>query len=283
MTFPDWALSTLSTTSLVAILAWLSRQLIVTRLKASVQNEFNEKLETLRADLRKSEEAFKADLRAKEAKIVTLQSGALTVLASRQAALDKRRLEAIEQIWAGVEILGPMKGAVNLMQTVHFERSLEAASQDQKVRQFFSTVGQSYTPDKLIKTEAHKARPFISEIAWALFSGYESILLYSVTQLYMLKLGVNHPNFLKTDQVPNLVKVALPAYAEYIDKQGVSGCYYLLDKLEAELLNELQRMMRGEESNQATIEQAGKILEATKSMNEEISRNATASASVPLS
>lgn len=92
MTFLDWVLSTGSTTGLIGALAWLSRNLIETRLRASVQHEFNEKLETLRADLRKSEERFKSDLRAKESEIEALRSGALSGLISRQVVLDKRRL-----------------------------------------------------------------------------------------------------------------------------------------------------------------------------------------------
>lgn len=84
MTIIDWLLSSLTTAALIGAAAFLSRHLILTRLKASVGHEFNEKLETLRAELRKSEEAFKADLRAKESQIEALRSGALSGMASRQ-------------------------------------------------------------------------------------------------------------------------------------------------------------------------------------------------------
>ena len=287
MNSQDWFLSTLSTsavtTLLVAGLAWLLRNLITNRLKASVQHEFDEKLETLRTDLRKSEEAFKADLRAKEAQIATLQSGALTVLASRQAALDKRRLEAIEQLWEGVEILGPMKWAVGIMRTIDFEGSLEATSQDPNARRMFSTLGQGYSLDKLKKPDAHKARPFVSEIAWALFSAYQAILIYAVLQLQMLKEGVNKPNYLKSDRVPNLVKAALPNHASYIDEQGLHGCYLLLDELEAKLLKELQGMMQGEESDMASVKQAAKIMDEVKKVNEATKGNELPPMSSPIS
>ncbi len=132
MTFTDLLLSTVSTTALLGLAAFLVRNLILTRLKASVQHEFDTKLETLRADLRKSEESFKADLRAKEIQIEVLRSGALSGLASRQAAMDKRQLEAVEQLWAGVETLIPLKSAVTVMSIVKFEKSLELASQDHR-------------------------------------------------------------------------------------------------------------------------------------------------------
>jgi len=82
MTFIDWLLSTVSTAALLGLVAFLARNLILTRLKASVQHEFDRKLETLGADLHKSEESFKADLRAKETQIEVLRSGALSGLVS---------------------------------------------------------------------------------------------------------------------------------------------------------------------------------------------------------
>ena len=85
-------LPALTTTGLLAAALWLGRELISNRLTKSVQHDFDKKIESVRADLRASEERFKAELREKEAEIAALRSGALSVLASRHAALDKRRL-----------------------------------------------------------------------------------------------------------------------------------------------------------------------------------------------
>lgn len=267
MTLLDWVVSTFSTTLLLAALAWLLRNLIKTRLTASVQYEFNEKLESLRTDLRKSEESFKADLRAKETQIEVLRSGALSGLESRQVALDKRRLEAVEQLWAGIEALALLKGAVSMMDSVHFERSLEAASKDTKIRDFFATIGKGIEPDKMPKTDVHKTRPFVSEIAWALFSAYQAILYHAVAKLYLLKSGLNNPELLQKDHVPKLIKAALPSYAIYIDEHSGGVYYNMLDVLEAELLKELQRMMQGEESDKASVEQAVRIMREVASVN----------------
>ena len=76
----DW-LPSITTTSLFALALWLSRKLFVTRLTRSVGHEFDKQLEALRSDLH-----------AREAEIEALRSGALTAIASRQIALDKRVL-----------------------------------------------------------------------------------------------------------------------------------------------------------------------------------------------
>ena len=49
----------------------------------------------------------------------------------------------------------------------------------------------------------------------------------------------------------------------------------MLEPLEAALLKELQRMMRGEESDKASIEQAGKIMKEVESVNEAIAKEST--------
>lgn len=275
MTFTDLLLSTVSTTALLGLAAFLVRNLILTRLKASVQHEFDTKLETLRADLRKSEESFKADLRAKEIQIEVLRSGALSGLASRQAAMDKRQLEAVEQLWAGVETLIPLKSAVTVMSIVKFEKSLELASQDHRIRDFFAQLSTLADPEKFSMSRVLHACPFVSEMAWALFSAYQAIVGYSVAQLQMLKIGLNAANLLDPQSVSNLVKVALPDYAGYIDAHGPAGYFSIIEPLEAKLLDELRRMMKGEESDKASVEQAAKIMKEVASVNEATSKGST--------
>ena len=97
MSFLDWV-PAISTTALLGFALWLLRSVISTRLAKSVQHEFDSKLEALRTNFRKNEESFKADLRAKETQIEALRSGAMAGLANRQAALDKRRIEAVPSV-----------------------------------------------------------------------------------------------------------------------------------------------------------------------------------------
>jgi hypothetical protein len=68
----DW-FPAITTTGILAAALWLSRNVIITRLKASVQHEFDTKLAGIQSDLRKSEEGLRAELRAKERQIEALQ------------------------------------------------------------------------------------------------------------------------------------------------------------------------------------------------------------------
>lgn len=140
MTIYDW-IPAISTTTLLVVAGWLMRSLITTRLTKSVQHEFDAKLEALRTEHRKSEESFKADLRAKDAQIELLRNGAISGLASRQAALDKRRIEAVDHLWSAVTELAPAKGASSWMATIKFDAAVKEAERNPKFRQVFEVLG----------------------------------------------------------------------------------------------------------------------------------------------
>ncbi len=270
----DW-IPAISTTSLLALALWLLRSVISTRLTKSVQHEFEQKMETLRTNLRNGEELFKAELRAKETQIEVLRSAAMSGLASRQAALDKRRIDAVEQLWAAVTALNPAKTASAWMAPIKFEEAIKEASKNPKVREMFTIIGGLVDPKKLQNSDASRARPFVSPIAWALFSAYQAIVYFAVTQLQMLQTGLDMPNVLNADGVSKLIQVALPHQTDYIQKYGANAYHYLLDELESRLLDELQNILRGVESDKASVEQTAAILRESQSIMESIQKTAT--------
>lgn len=275
MNFLDW-IPAISTTSLLAGALWLCRSLISARLTRTVQHEFDEKIEVLRTNLRISEESFKAELRAKDTQIELLRSGAISGLASRQAALDKRRIEAVDQLWSSVTALAPAKAASALLATFKFKETAQVASKNPQIRQFFETFGNSIDLKNIGSNEAAKVRPFVSQMTWALYSAYQTIVLFAVVKLQMLRSGLDLSDALDTASVSNLVKIVLPHQLEYIQKYGDNAHHYLLDELELRLLEELQKMLQGAESDKATVEQAAAILKESERVMASLSQSTTA-------
>jgi hypothetical protein len=74
VTLFDWLslISLIVSISLPAI-GLLARNWVKARIEKGVQHRFDVKIEAVRAELRKSEESFKSDLRDKEAEIATLR------------------------------------------------------------------------------------------------------------------------------------------------------------------------------------------------------------------
>lgn len=272
-----------STAGLVALVLWLARNLILTRLTKSVQHEFDNKLEELRANLRKSEETFKADLRSKESQIEVLRSGALAGLVSRQAALDKRRIEAVDQLWSSMTALASVKTAPATLASLNYEYAAEEAAKDPRLREVFAKVVAPFDINKMNLGDAAKARPFVSPLAWALFSAYQAILIFAVFRLNMLKVGLNIPKAVDSEAVIKLVKAALPHRIDYITEYGVKGFHHLIDELEDHLLEEMKRMLKGEESDKATVKQAAGILKEAEQVMGSVFQPAPPLTSLPAS
>lgn len=271
MSFLNWV-PALSSTFFFGLALWLLRKVITTRLTRSVQHEFDQKLEKLRTELRNSEESFKADLRLKEDQILTLRSGAMSALASRQAALDNRRLEAVDQIWSSVGSLALAKGASAYASVIKFKEASAEAAKNPKMRAMFDTIASPYDM-KLFKVEdAHKARPFVSPMVWAIFSAYQSILMIAVAKLHILKLGGDNSGIFDFKHIDKLIKMALPHQSEYVEKYGDSVYHYLVEELEGRLLEELRKMLDGSDADKASIAQAAEILKESERLRESIAQ-----------
>jgi hypothetical protein len=262
----------LPTLALAAIL-WLSRNLIKTRLVNSVQHEFNLKLESIRSDFRQREEALKADIRAKEVDIAALRSGAMTAMASRQIALDNRRLEAIDQLWSAITALAPGKGISALVTPLRLEVVAKQAAQNPQFRELLNAMSGGFDLKKVhFFSGSQKARPFVSPMAWALYSAYAAIILQAVLWLHIAKSGVAPKDYVSSEEINKLVKTALPHHTEYIEKYGDAAYYFLLDELENRILEEFRRMLAGEEADKASIEKAAEILKLSTQVSENIKR-----------
>lgn len=258
----------LTTTAALAAVLWLCRQLISTRLTKSVEHEFNTKIESVRMEMHASEERLKAQLREKEAEISALRSGALTALASRHASLDKRRLEAVDQLWASFNALAPARAIAANLSVIKFESAAKLAENDPKVRQFFEMIGAGFDLKTLDLSGAAKARPFLTPLVWAIFSAIQAITFHSVMRWHILKGGLGTTDFSDNKAIENLVVAALPHYAEYLEKNGPSVYYHVLEALDARLLDEIQNMLLGVESDKASIEQAAEIVRQANALQE---------------
>jgi hypothetical protein len=249
-----------TTSGLLAVSLWLGRELISARLTKSIQHEFDRKLEGVRADLRRGEEELKAELRQKELEISALRSGALSALASRQAALDKRRLDAADQLWTAYVAFAPGRHLASSMTMINFESAAREAERDPKVRQFFEMLGGGFDVSKIDQSGADKARPFLTPMVWAVFSASRAVTMQSVMRWHVLKGGLGPKDYTDHEAIQKLVLAALPHYQDYLKKHGPSVYYYVLDALEQKLLAELRTMVSGKEDDKASLEQAAEII-----------------------
>ncbi|WP_374363488.1 hypothetical protein [Pseudoduganella danionis] len=262
MTESYWWLTSFTTAGVLSAVAWFSREWIGARLTRSIQHEFDRKLEQLRSELRNSEEQLKARIREREGEISALRSGALTALASRHAALDKRKLEAVDQIWAAFNALAPARTLATNLGFIKFETATELAERDPKAREFFTLIGAGFDWSKLDQSKAELARPFVTPMVWAVYLAIRAIAMHSAMRWTVLKGGLGNKDFADADSIRALVVKVLPHYDDYLKQNGPAVYYYVLQALEDSLLGELNSMMSGEEVDKASLRQAAEIIRA---------------------
>ncbi|MBU9382344.1 hypothetical protein [Burkholderia gladioli] len=262
MNWGDWIPATMVASGW-SVAVWLFRQRIGAYLTRQVQHTFDVRLAEIQSEFRDNEARLQADLRVKEKQLESLQAGALSVLSSRQSGLDKRRLEAIDQIWEAFSALTPARASVSWFETLNLQQISAVAGKSEQFRQLLSSIDCSPDTFKAAADAANKARPFVTAMTWAYFSAYRSTVTFAVMHVKLLSGGLDF-ELLNSESVVTLVKQTLPEWSEFLDGNGISGAYSLLDELEKKLLAELQSTVDNGADDDANVGRAAKILQAAR-------------------
>jgi len=241
----------------VIVLGWLCRGPISSALTKGVEYKLNQKVERLRAELR-----------AKESEMQALRTGALSALASRQIAVDRRRLEAVDQIWSAVTALGPARGVSGWMSVINFEAAAEAAKNDPRAQEMFAMLGSTFDATTFNNADAQKARPFVTPMVWANYSAMHAVCAQAVMRWSALKNGIGAKDFADIKAINRLLTTVLPHQAPYIEKYGATGYHFLLDEIEQQLLRELDHMLSRSDTDSETLAHAADIVKQSKSLLE---------------
>jgi cell division protein FtsB len=266
MTWADWAPAITSSTVL-AVLGFLAGTYYRAKVEKTVQHRLDRQLEEPRAKLRTEEESLRADLRSKEDQIAALRSGMLSGITQRQAGLDKRRLEALERLWAATVSRSRLKILSQMASAIEMEKAIEMAAQQSPealgIREFADVIwkasgAESYTADTLADNE----RPFLQPLTWALFSAYRQVLTLPVAQIAAMRTGVGGKLLADPKPILELVKSALPHQSSFVDSNGTVALPYLVNELEEKLLTEITADLERRHSDSKNLQQASDILKA---------------------
>jgi hypothetical protein len=248
-----WLGSSLVTTLGLAAAAWLARNWIITRLKAGVEHEINQKIERLRSELRRSEDALR-----------DVRSTALHALAAKESARDKRRIEGIEAIWGAMLELKKFYGTAATLQVLNYDAISNRAG-DAKIREYlnitFANVDASKPDDPKI-LQAESARPWVSPMIWALFKAYWAAIGYARAIAGMLKLGEDPRQFTSPEKIDEFLSAALPEEMAQFRPFRPLFIAPMLDLIELRLLAAIRKELADPEPDIVTVQQAQRIADA---------------------
>ncbi|MCA3269979.1 MAG: hypothetical protein INF44_06495 [Thalassospira sp.] len=246
----DWLPTAI--TILLWVLIFCARNFILAKIKASVEHEFNAKLELL-----------KSELRSKESKISYLYEAVLTGRNERQAIVNKRKIDAVDNIWKSVIDLERFKPLARAMSKINLEYAeSEEALGNPNVRKFFEQINKLAPENETLKPcRASNERPFISAAAWGYFLALQTVLYGSFLRANMLKFGLpNSSKWMDNESEKRVLKAALPHQKDYIDTYDPLTYFYLVEELEEKLLKELNNILDGKSSDDEDIKRAADIL-----------------------
>jgi len=269
-----WVLAVVSPVALgaIALAVPAIREALGRYVARFVQHHFDERIEKLKSDLRRSEEKFAADLRANHQQLASLANVTLSLRTSRQAALDARRLQAVERLWAAKIATDRMSMAARLMSRLNINEMFKAAeSGDPAITKFAEKLDQIIGFDLTKDTPPMSALselPFLPPKIWVTFSAYQGVMITSVLFLKTLAMGsIKYLN--KEDLLKPQMLLALPEFKDYIEKYGFSGYYHLLEVLDQKLLRAITEMLEGRDLDDATLKRSAEIMSTAQQFSNE--------------
>jgi hypothetical protein len=265
----------LSTTGLLAVALWLARNVIITRLTRSVQHEFDVHLEGIRTQLRNSEETFKAELRQRDDAIAAARSASLSALTASRGVFDKRRIDAVDEVLRAIAVLATGKWAVTKISIYNMSEVSARIENEPKLIQLFTLTSPNHQKlmDDLKLAIALSARPYISELTWALFSAYQSVIVFCASLISLLQQGIAPMRFVDLKKMSAIVRGALgDQWGSWVDASGFSGYPQVLEELEGRLFEALRFDAEGHASDAKTVERAAQITKASREMMQGIDR-----------
>lgn len=262
MTIPPWL-----ATAFVVItpfVFWVGNILLKRWLERTVEAQFDKRMEVIRSDLR-----------VKEAKISALQSAALSNRAGRDTIIEKRKIEALESIWRAALLYREFKMALTTFNVLKIEEMSQMHEIPEAMCQAIRTL--SGVSDERLRKIGNIGgdieRVFLPIDVWASYAALRSITIFAVAKLNMLAIGVRESHkLIDSAYVLKIAKEVLPSHEQFIDEHGMSIIGYLADPIEQLLLSQIQNALRGEDTDQASVERSANVLRLVNQMEVEVAR-----------
>ena len=185
MTFGEVIVSLTSGAAASGLLMWLFKEWLSTRLKASIQHEYERKLETHKAQLKTEQELAILDIKTALAREAAFHAAAHASFSEGQKASMERKLGAVDRLWACIPQFRARLPPVLLIIDVMTVDEYRAAKDHPQFK------GGDPVPDRiaaLVPTNIEEVRPYVGEYMWAVFFCYQTILIRVLVLLQLLSL-----------------------------------------------------------------------------------------------
>lgn len=235
------------------LLMWLFKEWLSTRLKASIQHEYDRKLEAHKAQLKTEQELAILDIKTALAREAAFHAAAHASFSEGQKASMDRKLGAVERLWACIPQfranLPPFLMVRDLMTLDEYK-----AAKDHP--QFKALAGDPPGLEKiaaLLPKDLEEVRPYVGEYMWAVFLSYQTIL---IRILVLVRLDAENEWYEDGGTRQLVAAVLSQTELQEFDNTHLGKMTWLQRRLEAKLLGGARRIISGTTFGDESLEQA---------------------------
>lgn len=226
---------------------WILKEWISTRLRTSIQHEYDIKLETLKSDLSRQ---------------TAFQLKAYASFSEGQKAAMERKLQAVDKTWKTlIDFRGKLPAILGFIDLLTVDEYKGA-----KDHPTFISLAQDLSEAKIVglaQWDIEDARPYVGEYIWSLVFIYRAILLRTALLLFMGRTDAEKIEWHKDGGIQQLISAALSKDEKTsFDQQQFGKIVWLQRQLESKILSAIQKIISGEDVVAPSIEQLHIIQDA---------------------
>ena len=241
------------------MLIWLSREWISTRLKTSIQHEYDQKLEAYKAQLKAESEIALLELRTAIEREAALHAAARASFAEGQKAAMERKLNAIERLWDTILTLRNSLPVILSIIDVMTVDQYRKAKDDPRFQALAPEVSEEQIASFLKSEDGsiEKVRPYVGESMWVLFYCYRVIMIRRLFLFHLDRDDAAKIEWHKDQATRELITLALtPDEIKEFNRTLVSKGVWLQRQMESKILATSKRVISGEEFGAESLQQA---------------------------
>ncbi|HTR35027.1 MAG TPA: hypothetical protein VMH80_03945 [Bryobacteraceae bacterium] len=259
MTTIDLLLSAASGAAASGLLMWLFKEWLTTRLRTSIQHEYDRKLETFKTELKTLQELSVLDIKTAVAREAAFHAAAHNAFAEGQKASMERKLGAVDRLWNSVlqlrAALPPVLTFIDVLTVDEYRGAKDHPT--------FQALTADLSEQKIAALSAHgveEVRPYIGEYVWSVFFCYQAILLRILFLLHLGRTDAEKIEWHKDKGTRSLVEAILNKQElQVFDQTQFGKVTWLQRNLEAKILSSAQKVISGEVFGAESLEQAALI------------------------
>jgi hypothetical protein len=262
MALVDAFLTALMSAGILGILSLIAGIVFKPTYEKFVQHRFDRSLEQFKSERREAEEKLRSQLSKQQVELDALRAGALSGMATRNTMLDKRRIEAVEKLWAAVIDLRPFSTGTAALKKVDLVKMLQAAGKPETQKAAAALLQTLGLKDvKSIPYSIDKERLFVPPLLWAKFEAYRTLIFVPFLVLNAAQFGLGE-ELLDLNAIADVAKKAMPRAADVLNEVGIRAVPVIAELLHDELLSSIADILDSPMSDARTVEQAQSILKA---------------------